>query len=105
MMTIALPRSYVMSSWIIRTGEPEDGNAKFTTSGGENTYVLGRKIRLPKRFMVLGFPVPRDIATKYRKSSTKASIQWEKKRRLLGRQRSCIYKIIWLFLWIIELSG
>lgn len=73
-----------MSSWILRTGEPEDGNAKFTTSGGENTYVLGRKIRLPKRFMVLGFPVPRDIATKYRKSSTKASIQWEKKKGYWG---------------------
>jgi len=36
-----------------------------------------------------GFPVPRDIATEYRKSSTKASIQWGKKR-LLGRQRSRI---------------
>jgi hypothetical protein len=27
-----------------------------------------------------GFPVPRDIATEYRKSSTKASIQWGKKK-------------------------
>ncbi|KAF9665722.1 hypothetical protein SADUNF_Sadunf16G0153200 [Salix dunnii] len=34
------------------TGEPDDDNAKFTTSGEENTFVLG-------------FPLPRGVAAKY----------------------------------------
>lgn len=46
------PSQVLRDEFLDTTGEPEDDNVKFTTSGEENTYVLGRKIRLPKRFMV-----------------------------------------------------
>lgn len=46
------PSQVLRDDFLDTTGEPEDDNVKFTTSGEENTYVLGRKIRLPKRLMV-----------------------------------------------------